>query len=91
MHLLMGRNFSWGRFHNMRHFANYMINVKYLADIEHSSPQVIHMPLKGASESLKSWPPLPLIVAQPLKSRLSKIFKPSRVTKVKVGRQLHAP
>ena len=49
------------------------------------------MPLKGASESLKSWPPLPLIVAQPLKSWPSKTFKSSRVTKVKVGRQLHAP
>ena len=60
-----------------------IINVFYLADIEHSSSQLIHMPLKVG-------PSKPPKVAQALKSRPPKTFKPSRVSQIKAGRQLHA-
>ena len=86
-HLQMGRIFSWGRFHNMRHL--FTINLEYLADIEHSSPQLIHMPLKvGPSKALKIWAPQTPKGA--LKTRPPKTVKPSRVAEIEASRQLHA-
>ena len=70
---------------------DYKINVFYLADIEHSSSQFIHMPLKvGPSQPLKIWPPQPPKVAQALKIWPPKTVKSSQVSQIKASRQLHA-
>ena len=65
--------------------------IYYLADIEHSSSQLIHMPLKvGPSKPLKSWASKPLETAQTFKSRPSKTVKSSRVAQIEATRKLHA-